>query len=511
MSDETINARGRIALYAATVFLASGVLLVLEITAGRLIAPYVGVSLYTWTSVIGVILAGLSLGNWIGGVWADRGGGHAAAGATLAFAGLAALAVLLVLTLVAPVIQASHLSLLSASFLFVASLFFLPALLLGVITPLLTTLALALDERSGHVVGKMHAMAALGSIAGTFVAGYWLIQTFGTRAVLMMSAVLLFVLATPFLACAGRKLASLVLVAAIGIVVLTVVREGFANPCDRESQYYCIRVEDAAAEVPFGAAKLLVIDHLVHGINHETEAGMLVSPYLHLMDELVLGYFGADSARLRFFFAGGGAYTHPRAVKSMAPDTEITVAEIDPVVTETVVEEMFVSTEGMRILHMDARVALQRLGEERFDVVVSDVIQDVAIPYHLTTLEFAALVKSRLSSNGLYLLNVVDAYPDPVLVKAMMKTLREQFRHVHVWMEFRPEGPERVTYVVSATDAMEPPAVLYAQRGFERSWWRATSELTRNGTPMTEIPLLTDDYVPVERLVGRLLTTELGR
>ena len=57
----------RIAGYGATVFLSSALLLVLEITAGRLIAPYVGVTIYSWTSIIGVILAGLSLGNWLGG------------------------------------------------------------------------------------------------------------------------------------------------------------------------------------------------------------------------------------------------------------------------------------------------------------------------------------------------------------------------------------------------------------------------------------------------------------
>ncbi|MDH3636784.1 MAG: fused MFS/spermidine synthase, partial [Gammaproteobacteria bacterium] len=65
--------RTRLAWYGLTVFLSSAILLVLEITAGRLIAPYVGVTIYSWTSIIGVILAGLSLGNWLGGRWADRG------------------------------------------------------------------------------------------------------------------------------------------------------------------------------------------------------------------------------------------------------------------------------------------------------------------------------------------------------------------------------------------------------------------------------------------------------
>lgn len=503
--------RGRFAFYAATVFIASAVLLVLEIAAGRLIAPYVGVSLYTWTAIIGVILAGLSVGNWLGGVWADRGGGDAAAGASLLLSAIAALLVLLMLTLVAPAIQASGLSLVGASFLFVACLFFLPAIMLGIVTPLLTTLALAGDPRPGHVVGTMHAVAALGSIAGTFVTGYWLVQYFGTRAVIVMAAALLALLALPYLLRARGRTWLLVAVPAVVVLVATNARGGFDNPCDTESQYYCIRVVDASDDAPFGEARGLVLDHLLHGTNHETEPGMLMAPYAHLVDELSLGYLGAEALRARYLFIGGGAYTLPRALNALAPGASVTVAEIDAMVTRTAEESLYVSTDGMRVLHTDARVALQRLDGERFDVVVGDVYQDVAMPYHLTTREFVSLVRSRLAPGGVYLLNLVDAFPDPLLVKSVVKTLREQFRHVHVWTGEPPGEPTRITYVVSASDRAEPPARLEAQRGFERRWVRVTDVLLATGTPLDDLPTLSDDYVPVERLVGRLLTTELGR
>src|SRR2546426_2343126 len=55
------------------VFVSSCCALILELVAGRMLAPYVGVSLYTWTSIIGVVLAGISLGNWLGGRYADGG------------------------------------------------------------------------------------------------------------------------------------------------------------------------------------------------------------------------------------------------------------------------------------------------------------------------------------------------------------------------------------------------------------------------------------------------------
>ena len=184
----------KIALYAAAVFMSSALLLVLEIVAARLIAPYVGVSLYTWSAVIGVVLAGLSVGNAIGGAWADRQAAAGAAGAVLAAAGLSALVIPWLLLLTAEGLQQYQLSILSTSLILVLALFLLPAILIGIVTPLLTTLALAHSRRTGHIVGMMHALAATGSIIGTFAAAWWLIPALGSRNVVLTSGLLLLAL-----------------------------------------------------------------------------------------------------------------------------------------------------------------------------------------------------------------------------------------------------------------------------------------------------------------------------
>jgi MFS family permease len=56
----------------ALVFFTSAAVLVLEILAGRMLAPYVGVTLETYTGIIGTVLAGIALGTWWGGRLADR-------------------------------------------------------------------------------------------------------------------------------------------------------------------------------------------------------------------------------------------------------------------------------------------------------------------------------------------------------------------------------------------------------------------------------------------------------
>jgi predicted membrane-bound spermidine synthase len=53
-------------------FISSACTLVIELIAGRIMAPYIGVSLYTWTTIIGIVLAGMSGGNFFGGFVADR-------------------------------------------------------------------------------------------------------------------------------------------------------------------------------------------------------------------------------------------------------------------------------------------------------------------------------------------------------------------------------------------------------------------------------------------------------
>ena len=497
------NPRWTLAGYGATVFLSSALLLVLEIVAGRLAAPYVGVSLYTWTSIIGVILAGLSLGNWLGGLWADRGGSARSAGLVLAAAGLYCILGIAGLDALGAALQSGGISLLAASFGFAAALFFIPSALIGVVTPLLTTLALRLDQRAGHVVGRMHALAAVGSILGTFAAGWLLVQMLGSRMVVLVCGLLLIARAIPFLRGSSRGLAW-----AAGVLVLISaavgVRSALGGSCDRESSYFCMRVVDQSSLAPFGEARGLVLDHLLHGINHRQDPALMIAPYVHAIDEMSYAHFAGEyEDGLAWFFAGGGAYSLPRALTKLSPNSELVVAELDPQVTRLAEEALFLEPQRMQIIHRDARLALADQ-PRRFDVIVGDVFHDVAIPQHLVTREFAALVKERLEPNGLYVMNVVDAFPDPRLIKSIAKTLGTEFKHVDLWMERVPEDP-RVTFVVTATNAERLPKTVSARTGPPRTWSRMTEDILVFGTPVDALPVLTDDYAPVERLIADLL------
>src|SRR5712691_11184860 len=175
-------------------FIANGCLLVLELVAGRLLAPRIGVSLYTWTAIIGVVLAGLSLGSWLGGKLADRRPGRSVL-SVLFLSSAASSALILLLTshldsIAAPVSWATIWQVLWLA----TAVFFLPSMLLGTVTPMIVKLALSSLDATGRVVGRIRGAAELGAIVGVFLTGYVLISAFGTRSIVVCVTLTLLVL-----------------------------------------------------------------------------------------------------------------------------------------------------------------------------------------------------------------------------------------------------------------------------------------------------------------------------
>ena len=178
-------------LYAIA-FIASGCTLVIELVAGRLLAPYIGVSLYTWTSVIGVILAGISIGNFLGGRLADRYPGPSVLGLTLVAASLTSF-VTLGLVSVLPQFTL-WMPLVPRILVLTTVIFFLPGCILGMITPLVVKQALTDLGHAGGLVGRVYAISTAGSLVGVYLTGFVLIAHFGTRLIVIMVAAVLLIL-----------------------------------------------------------------------------------------------------------------------------------------------------------------------------------------------------------------------------------------------------------------------------------------------------------------------------
>ncbi len=179
----------------ALAFFSSLCIMVLELVASRLVAQHVGASLIVWTSVIGIILGGICLGNVLGGRLADRVEPRRALGPLYAAGAMLTVACLWINAYVARLPGINALPWDLRTVLIVTLDFLIPATVLGMISPVVAKMAVEQSRRSGTAIGDVYTLGAVGSIVGTFLAGFWLLYIAPTSTIVTIVAAALALLA----------------------------------------------------------------------------------------------------------------------------------------------------------------------------------------------------------------------------------------------------------------------------------------------------------------------------
>lgn len=488
------------------VFAASACGLIIEIVAGRILAPSIGVSLFTWTSIIGVVLAGISAGNYLGGRVADRFPSPTTLGIVLLAAGISSLSVLLLLGLVSATYQS--LPIVARIILLTSTLFFLPSLLLGMVTPVVIKLRLQDLAHTGNVVGKIYALSTLGAIFGTFITGFVLIQWMGTRPIILAVSILLVLMALAFGNLWRVRLPALALLGLfLALGTFSLLSGSLVSTCYRESNYFCIKI--GQQEVEGRTVRTLTLDRLLHSYVDLDDPTFLVYSYEKVFADIATTV-AASMDGPRVLFIGGGGYTMPRFLETTYPDSTLEVIEIDPAVTQAAHEQLGLDRDTSIVTYnRDARMKVPDLPGGSYDLVLGDAFNDVSVPYHLTTVEFNQQVKALLTDEGIYAVNAVDKLHTGAFLRALVNTFQQTFPHVYVLRDnARWDSDSRYTYVVAGS--LRP----LSPKDIEQANIRAG-----RGEPVTRIMpegvfqawlnsrdniLLTDGYVPVDNLVAPL-------
>ena len=476
--------------------------LVVEIVAGRMLAPYVGMSLYTWTSVIAVVLAGFSAGHWLGGRWAEHPPARALTLNAWALAGAAlttALAVFVLRAVSGPVLGVLDTPV--AGILALTLLvFFLPSFFAGIPAPILSMIAVHRHpEHEGRALGAMFASGAWGAIIGTLAAGFVFVSWLGAVGTLAVVTGVYALLALWSWLAAGhaRPIAgALALCLAVGVAGAGLMQ---SNPCTVESRYFCIRTVDLSQD-PADPVRLMVLDHLVHGLSSGNEPRAMLSPHGMMLDALPrLRMEGRETWSA--FLIGGGTYTLPRAWATLSPAPDVTVAELDPAVTEVAQRDFWYAPGQDRIVHADARRTLAR-EDRRYDVIVGDAFSDIAVPQHLITAEFFALVHARLNEGGVYVMNVIDHMDSLRVLSSMVATARQTWPVVEVWADPDHESSEtRRVFVMVAGDTPSTRSQV-ADPLTGRRTIRIAADSVQTLLDTRDPVVFTDDYAPIDRLMG---------
>jgi SAM-dependent methyltransferase len=483
--------RGAVKSWTATtlVFCTSAAVLVIEILAGRLVAPYLGVSLETYTGIIGTILAGIALGSAVGGRMADRIDPRNLLGPTLVLGGGLALLSLPVVTVVGPGAAGGGPV---AIVMLTAIAFLAPATVLSAVGPMVAKLRLASLGDTGSVVGGLSAAGTAGALVGTFLTGFVLVAAIPTRPIVLTLGVALSVsgLAMWVRLASGRPGAGVV----VGVLVAGLLGVAITGPCQHETAYFCANVEVDDGR-PSG--RTLVLDNLRHSYVDLDDPTHLEFRYIRLIADVIDGELPGGEP-VEALHVGGGGFTVPRWLAATRPGSTNVVLELDPALVEINREELGLETDAdLRVVTGDARTAIDDLPTDGFDAVVGDAFGGLSVPWHLTTVEVMAELERVVRPDGVYVANIIDGGPRRFL-RAQLATLAEVFDHVAL---IEPAETDRVVaanHIVVASDAPLQPDSWPVDPADGRIV--PSGELTGM---VDDVRILTDDFAPVDQLITR--------
>lgn len=485
-----------------------------EILGSRLLAPHFGGGVTVWACLIAVFLTALSAGNLVGGRAADWKPMPGLLAILIALAAVTAALVPLTYGAVFDWIAGKRFGLRVDPLLASASMFFLPAFFLGAVTPFAIRLVLPSVERAGMTAGRVYALSTAGSIFGTLFTAFYLIQTFGVKRVWFSWSAMLLVMGAvlsikPALETVKRKRALSLAIPMLACLLMSSLCADAAIVYQRDTLYHHMAVEDTGGvrTLWFDAApqsSMLLVDPF--------EGALEYTDYFH-----VPFVFNQNIRRVLFIGLGGGS--GPKRFLYDYPDVQVDVVEIDPAVVEVAQEYFFVKDDPRLKIHVeDGRVFLSR-SKDRYDLIVVDAYLSSAygpyIPFHLITREFFEEAREHLTVGGVLSYNVVGTILglESKQVRSIYRTMSEVFPSLYL---FPAETSMNVVFTaIKRKVNFTPEQVnmignrLFLERkvrlpAFGRRLMRCIAWAPFLG----DVPVLTDDFAPIESLQAEGFTTQ---
>ncbi len=489
-----------------TVFVCGAAVMCLEILGFRMLPPYFGSSIYVTGSLISIFLLALSLGYYLGGRIADKKPSPKVLGLVILGSGVL---IALLAYYFRPLCQTIESwgwhtrwgSLLASTLLFV-----IPATLLGMVSPFAIRLSTLAIGDVGKTAGNLYAISTVGSVVGTLATSFYLIALIRLHLIIVGLGVVLSLLGLALFSFRPRVLLFLLLLSPLAHAWWMVDLSSFKVLETKESLYHYILIgEDKNWRV-------MQFNRTVQSGISKKDKITSIAPYT---DGFHLGLILVPNAKKVLFIGCGGA-TGPRQFRGLYPDLQIDIAEIDPDVVKLAKKYFYLTEDDkLKVYVEDGRVFLNR-SKEKYDIIIMDAYFAEAIPFHLTTKEFLEIVKKRLQPGGVIICNVIGSvrgvkskYP-----RSQYKTLRRVFSTVYFFPVIHEyEKPENYDGEISrniilvATDGkkLSKSQIVDRARKLQKDiipfLTSIASALITSEIWTADVPLLLDDYAPVDDLI----------
>ena len=404
-------------LILSVAFTAGWTVMMLEMLGARQLAPYFGYSIYQWGALIGVVLACMACGYWIGACLGDRRNAL-----KLLWWSLVGAFLWTTFTPALSSVVGSNASLFGPVWGAVAASFVLlapPVVLLAVVSPISASLA----ARGGiaYTAGSVYMISTIGSIGGTFFTSFYSIPEIGTNLSYTISAALQ-LFAILGVSWTALRLSIIPILALVGAVCFWwSAKHGDAAIYNTESVHNIIKVVDTDDD------RSLYLNMMTRPQTRWPKIGIITKEYY---DDFLLGPKINEGRRVLFLGIGGG--TALRQMTAVWPDISVLGVELDPLVIDVARRYFSLDHEPrIKLLTADARWFIDH-NLETFDVAAVDLFYGGFMPFYCATTEFFNALSRRLSSRGILIMNVASPEPGDDLIGPMARTVHTAFPSVFI-------------------------------------------------------------------------------
>ena len=474
------------------VFLSGAIGMGLELIAARVLSPYVGSSNVVWTSIIGIILASMSIGYWIGGKKADKNASIDKLSEIILMAAVFTSMIPILETLVVKVLAGIIPNLIIAAILCAVLVFSIPSFLLAMVSPFAVKIRSQEETEIGSLSGRISSLSTIGSIIGTFLMGFVLIPNIGVSNINIAVTILLVIMAILAREKRDKKfLFSIIFFVCMMLIFIIVGKWIFkiSNPSillDTDSQYSRIWVKQIARENV--SYKTLQVDTGIESYI-DAETGEMGAMYLRYYD--LFEYFNKDAKST--LLIGGAAYTYPIHYLQKYEDKTIDVVEIDDKMTEIAEKEFGLNVDDYRlhIYTQDGRSYLN-YSENKYDTILIDAFKGLNAPFELTTYEALVNAREMLNENGIVLTNIISSLEgeNTDFIEYEYATYKAVFDEVKIFKVFDEENTETQNLILVGIKGT--PQIN------EAKYEEYQSFLNREVTGFTtDKKVVTDDFAPI--------------
>lgn len=434
-----------------TVFFCGAIGMMLELVAARVLSPYVGSSNLIWTTIIGIMLISMSIGYSIGGKIADKKPDmNILSFLILLGAFFTSLIPIFETVLVKTMSQISD-NLVFIAIVTSALIFGIPSFIVATVSPFAVKLrdGEKNHESVGKTSGRVSSLSTIGSIVGTFLAGFVLIPNLGVRTIILITTIILFLLA--FIIYDKKDIKYVCSMIVILLVLLGLNYYGKvlfekSNPDiieDVDSEYSRIWVKQIGnSQVSY---KAMQVDTGTESyINEETNE--MGARYLYFYD--LFDYYNKDA--MSTLMVGGAAYTYPTYYLNKYQDKTIDVSEIDDKMTELAVKDfgLDINNPRLTIYHQDGRSFLNYT-KNKYDTILIDAFKGLNAPFELTTYEALTNAKNALNDNGMVITNILSSLEgEEDFIKYEYATYKKVFDDVKLFKVTDAKAEERQNLIL---------------------------------------------------------------